>query len=54
MKYVHIPIPGNIDIHKDRLLFITWKETPLEILITSKDMAKKFKEYFYSIWNQKT
>lgn len=54
MRYVNFPIPGNIDVYKDKLLFITWKETSLGVLITSKDMAEKFKKYFYSIWNQNT
>lgn len=50
IKYVDFPIPGNIDIFKDKLLFISWSHTPTVILITSKDMAQKFKKYFYSIW----
>lgn len=50
VKYVDFPIPGNIDIHEDKVMFTSFKDTPLAILITSKDMADKFKEYFYSIW----
>jgi len=53
MRYVNFPIPGNIDIFKDKILFISWAHTPTAILITSPDMAQKFKDYFYSIWNQK-
>jgi len=52
MKYVNFPIPGTIDIYKDYLLFITWSENPMGILITSKDISNKFKEYFYSIWKR--
>src|SRR3989344_2236562 len=49
VKYVDFPIPGNIDLVNDKLLLITWSENPLAILITSKDMADKFRDYFYSI-----
>ncbi len=52
MKYVDFPIPGNIDIYKDKLLFITWQENTIGILITSQDISNKFKEYFYSIWKK--
>jgi len=52
MKYVDFPIPGNIDIHEDKVLFTSFKDKPLATLITSKDIADKFKEYFYSIWKE--
>jgi len=52
IRYVDFPIPGNIDVYKDKLLFISWGTAPIGILITSKDMAQKFKDYFYSIWNE--
>lgn len=52
IKYVSFPIPGNIDIHQDKLLITSWQQ-PLAILITSKDIAEKFRQYFYSIWNAK-
>jgi HTH-type transcriptional regulator, sugar sensing transcriptional regulator len=53
MKYVNFPIPGNIDIMGDQLLLISWTHTPTAVLITSQDMANKFKDYFYSIWKRK-
>lgn len=52
IKYVDFPIPSNIDILNDKILLTSWQQ-PLAILITSKDIADKFKAYFYSIWNQK-
>ncbi len=54
MMYVDFPIPGNIDIYKDHILFISWGENPTGILITSQDISNKFKDYFYSIWKPKT
>ncbi|MBI2507355.1 hypothetical protein HYV89_00190 [Candidatus Woesearchaeota archaeon] len=53
MKYVNFPFPGTIDIYNDKILFISWKPVPTGILITSEDITQKFKDYFYSIWNQK-
>jgi len=53
MKYVDFPVPGNIDIVNDKLLFITWSETPFAVLIQSEDMANNFREYFNSIWKSK-
>ncbi len=53
MKYVDFPIPGNIDIHEDKVLFTSFKDKPLATLITSKDIANKFKGYFHSIWGDK-
>ncbi|MBU2503951.1 MAG: hypothetical protein KJ879_02770 [Nanoarchaeota archaeon] len=53
MKYVDFPVPGNIDIVNDNLLFITWSETPFAVLIQSEEMSNNFKNYFYSIWKSK-
>jgi sugar-specific transcriptional regulator TrmB len=53
MKYINFPIPGNIDIHEDKVLFTSFKDKPLATLIMSRDIANKFKEYFYSIWGDK-
>ena len=49
MKFVYFPTPGNIDIYKDKTLIISWQE-PLAILITSKDISNKFRDYFNSVW----
>lgn len=51
MKYTKVPTPGNIDIMGDKVAITTWKGTPVVVLIHSKDIAQKFKDYFYSIWN---
>lgn len=51
MKYVNFAIPGNIDIYKDKILLTSWQEAPIAILINSKDISNKFRDYFYSIWN---
>ena len=52
VKYANFPIPSNIDILNDKVLLTSWQQ-PLAILITSKDIAEKFSNYFYSIWSPK-
>lgn len=50
-RYVKFPVPGNIDTIKDKTLITVWSETPIGILIESKEVADNFRNYFYSIWN---
>ena len=50
-KEVKIPLPGMIDIGSDTTLIISWSEKPIGILITSKQIADNFRNYFESVWN---
>ena len=50
LRFVHFPLPGTIDIFKDRLLIISWS-SKTGILISSREIADHFKEYFDSVWN---
>lgn len=50
LRFVDFPLPGTMDIFKDRMLIISWS-TKTGILISSKEIADHFKEYFDSIWN---
>ncbi len=49
-KYVSFPVPGNIDIFKDKVLIVTWREKPIGILIQSQEIADNFRAYFESVW----
>jgi sugar-specific transcriptional regulator TrmB len=49
-RYVPFPVPGNIDIFKDKILITVWKEKPIGILIHSQEVSENFKAYFQSIW----
>ncbi len=51
MKYVDFPIPSNVDICKDKMLFISWDKS-IGFLIKSKELTDNFKKYFYSVWKQ--
>lgn len=49
-RYVPFPVPGNIDIFRDRVLITVWREKPVGILIHSQEVADNFRAYFESIW----
>lgn len=51
-RYVAFPLPGNIDIIKDKTLITVWRNKPFAILIQSEEVADNFRDYFYSIWGK--
>jgi len=51
IKFVDFPIPVNISIFKDKIVFTPWEETPICFLIHSQQLVDSFKDYFYSVWN---
>jgi predicted transcriptional regulator len=53
MKFVDFPLPATMDIFKDKLLIISW-ENVIGILISSKEIAGHFRNYFDSIWKLAT
>jgi HTH-type transcriptional regulator, sugar sensing transcriptional regulator len=53
MKFVDFPLPATMDIFKDKLLIISW-ENVTGILISSKEIAGHFRNYFDSIWKLTT
>jgi HTH-type transcriptional regulator, sugar sensing transcriptional regulator len=53
MKFVNFPLPATMDIFKDKLLIISW-ENVTGILISSKEIAGHFRNYFDSIWKLAT
>ena len=53
MKFVDFPLPATMDICKDKLLIISW-ENVTGILISSKEIAEHFRNYFNSIWKLAT
>ncbi|MEA3329967.1 MAG: helix-turn-helix domain-containing protein [Nanoarchaeota archaeon] len=50
LKFVDFPIPGNIDIVKDKVLIVSWKSPIISILINSKNIADNLKDYFNETW----
>ncbi|MDD9953336.1 MAG: hypothetical protein OXR66_03300 [Candidatus Woesearchaeota archaeon] len=49
-RYVDIPLPGNLDVCYDRVLFICWEEPFTCVLIHSMDLANNFRTYFDAMW----
>lgn len=50
VRYVDFPIPGIIDIYRDKILIVSWGAKPVSFLITSKQTADAMQEYFESVW----
>lgn len=50
LKFVDFPLPSTIDIYKDKILMITWREKPFAYLITSKEISENFRNYFDQVW----
>ncbi len=50
LQFVNFPLPGTIDIFRDKVLIIDWKSIT-GILITSKEISLQFERYFDSVWD---
>jgi HTH-type transcriptional regulator, sugar sensing transcriptional regulator len=50
IRFVQFPLPGTIDIFKDKILIVDWKSIT-GILISSKEIASYFEKYFDSAWS---
>jgi len=50
MKFSNIPIPGNIDIINDKVLFVSWGDTIFSVLIQSQSLTKNLRNYFNEMW----
>ncbi|MFN7991265.1 MAG: helix-turn-helix domain-containing protein [Candidatus Micrarchaeia archaeon] len=49
MRFVGFPLPGTMDIFRDKVLVIAWEEKT-GLLISSKEIAGHYRSYFDSIW----
>ena len=50
MKYTNSPVPANSGICNDKMAIISWGEKPTGVLIHSKHIVEKQKEFFNSLW----
>jgi sugar-specific transcriptional regulator TrmB len=50
MRYSNLPIPSNSAICNDRMCIILWGEKPKGVLIQSKQIVAKQKEFFNAFW----
>ena len=49
MRFVPFPVPGTMDIFGDRMLMVSW-DSATGILVSSKEIAGHFRQYFDSVW----
>jgi hypothetical protein len=50
IKFINTPMPGNIDILRDKVLITSWMPEITTVLIHSQDIASNFKNYFNEVW----
>jgi len=50
VKFVDFPLPGNIDIVKDKIMIVSWHPEIVGFLIHSESIARHFRNYFNKIW----
>lgn len=50
IRFADFPIPGNIDICKDKVLIMSWKKPIMGVLMHSQSIADNLKEYLEAIW----
>jgi hypothetical protein len=49
-KFTNHPIPSSITIYGDKVLIISWTESPVGVLIQSGEIAATFDGLFNEIW----
>lgn len=51
MKYTALPIPANTGICNNKMALISWGDKPTGVLITSKQITEKQRQFFTAFWN---
>lgn len=51
LKFTDHPIPANTGIFKDKMVLVSWGEKPKGVLIKSKQIVDKEREFFNGMWN---
>ncbi len=49
-RYAKFPIPGNIEVCKERVLVVSWEKPIIAVLIYSASIANNFQRYFEEAW----
>ena len=52
LLFVNFPVPTNISIFQDYIIFISAEEEIIAFLIHSRQLVESFRMYFYSIWDK--
>lgn len=48
--FVNFPVPLNLSIFKNKIIFTPWEDGKISYLVYSKQLSESFRKYFYSIW----
>ena len=51
VKFTSTKIPPNMGIFRNKICMLNWGEKPIGYIIHSKQIAKQYKEFFNSIWD---
>jgi len=51
VKYTNFPVPANTGICNNKMALLSWGEKPLGVLIQSKQLVEKQKQFFNAFWN---
>jgi len=54
MKYTNFPIPENQGICNGKMIIFSWEEIPKAILISSKSIVNKQRDFFNEFWKNIT
>ena len=52
LRFVDFPVPTNISIFRDRVVFTPWEDKQVSFLIYSRQLADSFRKYFYSVYQK--
>lgn len=52
IKFSNLPLPGNIDIMKDKVLLTSWDKSIFSVLIHSPSLANNLRNYFNKMWEK--
>ena len=50
LKYSAVSFPGDVAIFRDQVVILNWEGVPIATLITSKNIADQYKNFFLGLW----
>jgi len=50
MRFTNTPLPSNVDMCENKVLFTSWRDSPIGVLVHSKEIYENFRIYFETVW----
>jgi sugar-specific transcriptional regulator TrmB len=50
MRYIDLKLPTGVAIYKYSIIMTSWKENPISIVVTCKDIADSYRTFFEDVW----